>query len=474
MPSARPKLVQGGGEPVKSDDIAVKTADNLYVIGGSPPPATLAAAMNSGRSSLSMHVSSSGGMDLSMNEGSSRGMGSSRRGSTGTKKGGSSLARAAKGTFISEKKVKRKAAVQTSFVVGGNAGFQDEKKSPEMADSRKSTRSSVTSTSFQVPDNGHTSFSSLAVQDQMDVDTSARGRRKSRTSTVQPTSFVVGGAPPEDINDNNNMETVDISDAVDISETMDAVHIGETMDATPNTDTMDVTPTTPSAAEIKPEEETKPEETGEVEKMEGVIDLSEKPPLCVLDGANLAYAYAKAGQGGSSLSAEQSKPDPDTKGIEVACNYFESAGIRVLAVLPQTWTCRENHQKVLKRLEAKGFLVESPSRDDDDAYSITIARREDAKAQKRGDGPGYVMSNDMFRDAQARSKKEGGGDDLKIWLTEGSTLESGKTGPGRISFAFLDTGSLDDHGDKVLDIMPNPRHPLIQHVERKLTKSTDQ
>lgn len=458
MPSARPKLMAGAGEPIPSDDVAVNIADNLYVIGGASPPANNN-PLNSSRSSLSMHVSASGGMDLSMNEGSSRGIGSSRRGSTNTKKsGGSSLARAAKGTFIQDKKPKKK--FQTSFVVGG--GFQDEKKSPEIADdSRKATsRPSVTNTSFQVPDNGHASFSTLQ-QDNMDMDTSARGgRRKSRTSTVQATSFVVGGAPP-DTTDTSNMETVDISDA------MDAVTIGDS-NPNNNTDDMDV-------AETKPEESKIEEESsGEVEKMEGVIDLSEKPPLCVLDGANLAYAYAKAGQGGSSLSAEQSKPDPDTKGIEVACNYFESAGIRVLAVLPATWTCRENHQHVLKKLEEKGYLVESPSRDDDDAYAITIARREDAKAQQRGDGPGYIMSNDMFRDAQGRSKEETGNDDLKVWLTEGSTLESGKTGPGRISFAFLDTGSLDDHGDKILDIMPNPRHPLIQFVEKARSKPAGQ
>ena len=161
----------------------------------------------------------------------------------------------------------------------------------------------------------------------------------------------------------------------------------------------------------------------------------------------------------------------DAKGIVVTCEYFQSAGIRVLAVIPTTWTHRDPHQQILKKLEEQGVLVSAPSRDDDDAYAITIARREDAKARERGDGPGYVMSNDMFRDAIARTEEEGGGEGLKEWLTEGSTLEQGKTGPGRISFAFLDTGSMDDHGDKVLDIMPSPRHPLIQFVEQSRRKA---
>jgi len=207
---------------------------------------------------------------------------------------------------------------------------------------------------------------------------------------------------------------------------------------------------------------------GEIEKMEGVIDLSEKPPMVVLDGANVAYAYDKAWNGiESSLANSQRRPQPDVRGIVVACQYFLKAGIRVLAVVPSTILHRDPHQKHLKALEQQGLLVPAPSRDDDDAYAITIARREDIKSQQRGDGPGYTMSNDMFRDACQREEAEDAQSTLRQWLNEGTTRDNGKTGPGRISYTFCYTGSMDDHGDKVLDIVPNPRHPLIQFIEKQ-------
>ena len=421
MPSVRPKLVQEGAPitnasngDTTSGDVAMETADKLFVIGTNNNNTTSLQG-NTSRSSLSMHVSRSDGMDASMNS-------SNRRGSNTKPKGTSSLARAAKGTFIQDKAPKKK-AVQTTFVVGGSPGYQDEKKSADspysmMDDSNnsKKTRTSVIQTSYQIPDNGNNSYA----QD-MEVDAPTNKRRSK--PTVQPTAYVIGqmDTSGDGQDDNKQEEEADVQ-----------------------------------------------EDDREVEKMEGVVDLSEKPPLCVLDGANIAYAYGKAAQG---ISDPDTKPEPDAKGIVVTCEYFQSAGIRVLAVIPTTWTHREPHQQILKKLEEQGVLVSAPSRDDDDAYAITIARREDAKARERGDGPGYVMSNDMFRDAIARTEEEGGGEGLKEWLTEGSTLEQGKTGPGRISFAFLDTGSMDDHGDKVLDIMPNPRHPLIQFVEQSRRKA---
>jgi Zc3h12a-like Ribonuclease NYN domain len=414
MPSVRPKLVEEGA-PIsgKSNgvvDVPMKTADNLYVVGASHNEETnFLQQANTSRSSLSMHVNSSHGMDSSSSSTSRR-----RSSAAATKGKASSLARAAKGTFIQDKAAK-KPVVQTTFVVGGSS-FQDEKKSsdsPMMDDSAKK-RSSFITTSYQIPDNGNNAYAQ-----EMDLDSPKPIKKRTSRPSVQPTAYVIG--------------QMDMSDEE---------HKGD-----------------------KHEHEAE----GEVEKMEGVVDLTEKPPLCVLDGANIAYAYSKAFQG--SGSDPNSKQEPDTRGIVVACDYFTSAGIRVLAVIPATWTHRDPHQKILKKLEEQGLLVEAPSRDDDDAYAITIARREDAKAREKGDGPGYVMSNDMFRDAIARSQEEGGGEELKQWLTEGWELEQGKTGPGRISFAFLDTGSMDDHGDKILDIMPNPRHPLIQFVEQGRHKS---
>ena len=80
-------------------------------------------------------------------------------------------------------------------------------------------------------------------------------------------------------------------------------------------------------------------------------------------------------------------------------------------------------------------------------------------------GLAYVLSNDLFRDAQQRQEEDGGAPQLlKQWLEEGY---SAATGPGRISYAFGDLGRLDDHGDPVLDLLPNPRHPLVAWVEQQ-------
>jgi hypothetical protein len=213
-----------------------------------------------------------------------------------------------------------------------------------------------------------------------------------------------------------------------------------------------------------------------IERMEGVEDQGIKPPLVVLDGANVAYAYAAAVVGlehVSSLAAQARNPEPDSRGIQVAIRYFQQAGLRVLVVLPTSWfrskprprdtnrnsSMMETPQlEILHDLKAQGLLVAAPPTDDDDAYALLIARREQARAQGRnGQGPGFVLSNDMFRDAAARDPTG----ELKQWLTSGSDDH----GPGRISYAFCDMGTMDDHGDRVLDFIPNPRHPLVTWVE---------
>jgi hypothetical protein len=214
-----------------------------------------------------------------------------------------------------------------------------------------------------------------------------------------------------------------------------------------------------------------------IERMEGVEDQGIKPPLVVLDGANVSYAYAAAVVGlehVSSLAVQARKPEPDSRGIQVATRYFQQAGLRVLVVLPTSWfrskprpgdanrnssMMQTPQLEILHDLKAQGLLVAAPPTDDDDAYALLIARREQARAQGRsnGQGPGFVLSNDMFRDA-ARRDPTG---ELKQWLTTGSD----EHGPGRISFAFCDMGTMDDHGDRVLDFVPNPRHPLVIWAE---------
>ena len=70
------------------------------------------------------------------------------------------------------------------------------------------------------------------------------------------------------------------------------------------------------------------------ERMEGVISLDAKEPLVVMDGANVAYAYADAM---ASAGTTNNKPEPDCRGLQVAANYFLQSGIRVLIVLPAPW-----------------------------------------------------------------------------------------------------------------------------------------
>jgi len=463
MPSVRPKLVEEGA-PIQGHGDDDDHDMDLFT---NPPPPKDPKQQN--RSSLSMSANAlnfdASNSSIGMRNASSRSTAKSDRSSGGTQKQ-SSLARAAKGTLLPDKKTAakknavqttytvgggaappKKPAVQTSYVVGGgtstpsNAGsthidFQDEKKSSD-SPSGMMARKSVTQTSFQVPGNNNhhdNSFSSSG----MDVD--------HHPPTPMATKFIVHPA-----SSSQNPAYIVPTPATDMEhEHIDSHHSDNDHDA-----------------------------GGQVEKMEGVIDLSEKPPMVVLDGANMAYAYdgAASQNGGASSSlsdaASQKRAEPDARGIVVACNYFLAAGIRVLAVLPCTMMQREPHASILQKLQQQGLLVSAPSRDDDDAYAIIIARREDARAQERGEGPGYVMSNDMFRDAMKREEDERGEQsDLRSWLTEGSNSKLGQTGPGRISYTFCDMGTMDDHGDRVLDLVPNPRHPLIHFIEHSRIKST--
>lgn len=207
-----------------------------------------------------------------------------------------------------------------------------------------------------------------------------------------------------------------------------------------------------------------------IEKMEGVEDQGYKPPMVVLDGANVAHAYAGALSG---VQLKNGKPEPDSTGIRVVVDYFEAAGVRTLVVLPQYWfrskpkpgdlqwnAKMETPQlEVLNGLKEKGLIVSSPPTDDDDAYALTISRREETRSLRRkGEGPGFVLSNDMFRDAQARDTTGA----LKHWLTKG---RNDTIGPGRISYSFADMGTMNDHGERILDFVPNPRHPLVIWME---------
>jgi hypothetical protein len=248
------------------------------------------------------------------------------------------------------------------------------------------------------------------------------------------------------------------------------------------------------------------------ERMEGVEDHSIKPPLIVLDGANLAYAYTQALRGGPPIlsssgrsaastraaynsSSNNNKLQPDARGIQVACEYFQSAGMRVLVVIPQSWFRNSTNPQSSSTTLLDGLyelqqsqgpnLVAAPPTDDDDAYVLMIAQRENLQRHPRPnhhhhqsdddhtpwDGQAFVLSNDLYRDAAARDETG----HLQDWLKYGSRTShpadhrssNANDVPGRISFAFCDLGSMDDHGDKQLDFVPNPRHPLVVHIETR-------
>ena len=99
-----------------------------------------------------------------------------------------------------------------------------------------------------------------------------------------------------------------------------------------------------------------------------------------------------------------------------------------------------------------------------DAYALTIAMREHRRRHQNTASAApstvlteqqgaYCLSNDLFRDAQERDPH------IREWLTHGHH--------GRISFTFVDMGQVGYHGERLLDIVPNPRHPLVSLIEQQ-------
>ena len=132
---------------------------------------------------------------------------------------------------------------------------------------------------------------------------------------------------------------------------------------------------------------------------------------------------------------------------------------------------------ILRNLELNNILCCSPPADDDDAYVIAMARREDARARRKNlhyisssvtnissAGGAFVLSNDFFRDAIARDSSG----ELKCWLdgNHHHNNQSPLCPPGRISYSFCNLGSMNQYGDLQLDFMPNPRHILIEAIEK--------
>ena len=183
-----------------------------------------------------------------------------------------------------------------------------------------------------------------------------------------------------------------------------------------------------------------------------------------MDGANVAFAYGQAVASQIINNTHNNRPVPDVRGLRVVDQFFGRL-CQVRFVLTQSWLRHRNHQNpeqstVLEQLQAAGKLVTAPVSDDDDAYVLQIAQRENSQRRRSplNHGWAYVLSNDHFRDAQQRQPE------LTHWLNTG---QCSATGPGRISYAFGDLGRLDDHGDPEMDILPNPRHPLVVWIEQQ-------
>jgi hypothetical protein len=172
-----------------------------------------------------------------------------------------------------------------------------------------------------------------------------------------------------------------------------------------------------------------------IQRME-IEDIIPKPPLIVLDGANIAYAYVQTFQSTPSLSTTTSNIsssskrhgtinspstslEPNALGIKLAVEYFLHAGCRVQVVVPAYWIRNKQqqhqqhqhihstrtttnkdsqHLQILHHLQEQNILCCSPPTDDDDAYCIAIARREDGRSRLRRKGRHYTTTTTAQED----------------------------------------------------------------------------
>ena len=243
------------------------------------------------------------------------------------------------------------------------------------------------------------------------------------------------------------------------------------------------------------------------------MDTSHWGPLIVLDGPNVAYAYAHCSSTSTSSNTTSSSSSsnttrnsllPNLRGIQMVYDYFASRccggggrfpwRLRIMVVLPQSYLTttsssrrrRHNHDDdeydqeqaqildELRQLASSSSLssslplfslVPAPVHDDDDAYVLQIAQRERHRGRNTNNNNNattttttntnmsslvYIVSNDLFRDAQARDP----------------TLRDYLQPHGRISFTFCHSGhAYNDHGDVVYEFLPHPRHAFVQYLE---------
>jgi hypothetical protein len=232
-------------------------------------------------------------------------------------------------------------------------------------------------------------------------------------------------------------------------------------------------------------------------------------PLVILDGANIAYNYYDCVN--PSLHSHSSRRQPDSRGIRIAIDYFVYHHCRVQAVVPVSWyqlkprpadqyhlhnrsrgdsDARMVTEEVeeLRLLRQRGLLVAIPPGDDDDAYAMALARREDERlltaAGQEDEGMmledktvqhfllplgGYIVSNDMFHDAIQRDEKRLCHHELSLNMRSSISLK-GWLMKRRISYSFANVGTttttqIDTSSDIQLDFVPNPRSDLIEAID---------
>lgn len=225
-----------------------------------------------------------------------------------------------------------------------------------------------------------------------------------------------------------------------------------------------------------------------------LLDTTLRLPLIVLDGANIAYSYAR-----ENHPHNGTKFAPDYRGIDIAVKYFLHSKFlndyfRIQVVIPAQWMrskpravdasienalMQTDQLDILQNLKRNNMVFEAPPRDDDDAYVLTIARRADYHTHNfptsnmqhyfplKG---GYVVSNDLFRDAITRdtdaiTRERHLKKNYNIEYSEVVSLRHWLESGGRISYSFFNFGITGDAVDLVFQ--PYPRHSLIEAIERQ-------
>ncbi|CAN0365891.1 unnamed protein product [Phaeothamnion confervicola] len=167
------------------------------------------------------------------------------------------------------------------------------------------------------------------------------------------------------------------------------------------------------------------------------------PPLIVVDAANVAMRHGL-------------KKRFSVRGIALAVTFFRSGGHRVLGFLPDYLLSEDRQERLrrakqlgvgevrpaqlpddaplLRELVESGVLIGTPPQDYDDSYCLQYALR----------AGGYVLSNDLFRDAvkAAAAKDRRQGDAVRRWIKShviSYTFVGDELLPNP-DFAFLDQG----------------------------------